>query len=236
MRVTVFTSNQPRHLAFVRKLQHIADVTAIIETMPFAAGANYHASYKSDVMKRYFERVLGAEFKVFGAPYPLKGVEVMPLAMGDASYLEAAYDAATYIVVFGASYIREPCIDWLIKKRAVNIHMGISPEYRGSSCNFWAMYDNRPDLVGASVHLLTKGLDSGPILFHARPQRHDDPFEFTMRAVEAAQDAVCERIVHKTLFDNEPFAQDRAKELKYTRASDFTDEIAAEYLARVDNG
>ena len=45
--------------------------------------------------------------------------------------------------------------------------MGISPYYRGTDCNFWAMYDNNPHLVGSTIHLLTKGLDSGPILYHA---------------------------------------------------------------------
>ena len=30
--------------------------------------------------------------------------------------------------------------------------LGISPQYRGSSCNFWALYDNNPHLVGATMN------------------------------------------------------------------------------------
>ena len=70
-------------------------------------------------------------------------------------------------VVFGSSYIKGDLIDFLVKKKTINIHAGISPYYRGTDCNFWALYDNNPHLVGTTIHLLSKGLDSGPILYHA---------------------------------------------------------------------
>ena len=67
-------------------------------------------------------------------------------------------------IVFGGSYIKGPLVNFLIKKKTFNIHMGISPYYRGTDCNFWALYDNNPHLVGATIHMLSKGLDSGPII------------------------------------------------------------------------
>ena len=36
-------------------------------------------------------------------------------------------------IIFGASYIKGWLAKFLIKKRAINIHMGISPYYRGSA-------------------------------------------------------------------------------------------------------
>ena len=47
--------------------------------------------------------------------------------------------------------------------------MGVSPQYRGSSCDIWAMYDRHPHWVGATLHLLSAGLDSGPMIRPARP-------------------------------------------------------------------
>ena len=44
--------------------------------------------------------------------------------------------------------------------------MGISPYYRGTDCNFWALYDGNPHLVGATIHYLSEGLDSGDIAYH----------------------------------------------------------------------
>jgi methionyl-tRNA formyltransferase len=137
-------------------------------------------------------------------------------------------------IVFGASFIRGPLCEHLVNRRAVNIHMGISPYYRGSATNFWALYDRRPDLVGATVHLLSKGLDSGPMLFHALPAAQAiDPFVYGMRAVEAAHAALIRHIRRGTLLDLQPIEQDRSKQMRYTRNADFSDGIAEEYLSRL---
>ena len=74
-------------------------------------------------------------------------------------------------IFFGSSYIKGPLVNFLIKKKAINIHMGISPYYRGADCNFWAMYDGNSHLVGATIHMLSKGLDSGAILYHAMSKK-----------------------------------------------------------------
>ena len=71
-----------------------------------------------------------------------------------------------------AVYIKGPLVNFLIKKKAINIHMGISPYYRGADCNFWAMYDGNSHLVGATIHMLSKGLDSGSILYHAMSKKN----------------------------------------------------------------
>ena len=64
--------------------------------------------------------------------------------------------------------------------------MGVSPYYRGADCNFWALYDNNPHYVGATIHLLSKGLDSGPILYHALSNRKENVFEYSMSTVVSA--------------------------------------------------
>ena len=68
--------------------------------------------------------------------------------------------------------------DFLLKKKAINIHMGISPYYRGADCNFWAIYDKNPSLVGATIQLLSKKLDYGLILYHETSDFHKDPFVY----------------------------------------------------------
>ena len=111
--------------------------------------------------------------------------------------------------------------------------MGLSPYYRGSSCNFWALYDNKPEYVGSTIHLLSKGLDSGPMLYHAVPNlKNCNPFEFTMKSVEAAQQSLVERISTKQIFEFIPQNQDKTQEIRYTRNSDFTDSVAEEFLNR----
>ena len=111
-------------------------------------------------------------------------------------------------------------------------HMGLSPWYRGSSCNFWALNDGRPDLVGATIHRLSRGLDSGDMLYHARPPvEATDPFVFGMKAVKAAHDSLIERIASGEIATMTPVVQDRGQELRYTRNRDFDDAAAEAYLA-----
>lgn len=241
MRITVFTSNQPRHLALIDSLASIADeVFAIQECNTIFPGQVEDFFRKSPVMQDYFSRVLAAERGVFGeARFPRSNnVRQLPIKMGDASRLDLSSLApamtADVFIVFGASYIKGPLCDALVERRAINIHMGVSPQYRGSSTNFWAMHDRRPEFVGATIHLLSKGLDSGPILFHALPQAAKvDPFVYGMRAVRATQEALVEQIANDQIRDIRPIEQDRSKELRYTRNADFTDEVATEYLARL---
>jgi methionyl-tRNA formyltransferase len=156
------------------------------------------------------------------------------LNLVDPTLLTEALDA-DIIIVFGASYIRKPLVELLLDRDAINIHMGVSPYYRGTACNFWPLYDGAPEYVGATIHLLSRGLDSGPMLFHALPEIGSDDvvdgFQLGMRAVKAAFDNLIPVIRSGRLHEMPRVEQDRTREIRYTRNRDFTDEIAAEYLA-----
>lgn len=240
MRITAFTSNQPRHVALIETLAGVAEtIYAVQECNTVFPGQVPDFFRKSEVMQAYFRRVIAAETQVFGRPrFAPPGALQLPLKMGDLNALELdalapALESDAY-VVFGASFIKGPLCDFLVEHGAYNIHMGTSPYYRGSSTNFWALYDNRPDYVGATIHRLTPGLDSGPMLLHAFPATAaTDPFVLGMQAVKAAHTALVERIRTGEITDYEPVPQDKSLQLRYTRSADFTDEVAREYLSRV---
>lgn len=239
MRITVFTGNQPRHIALIEALATVADeLFAVQECTTVFPGRCADFYRDSAVMRDYFSRVLAAEARRFGRPRPLPApVRSLSLRLGDLSRLplECLGDAlgADRFVVFGASYIRGPLCDFLVSRRAVNLHMGVSPYYRGSSTNFWALYDDRPELVGATIHLLTAGLDSGPILTHALPEPAPwDAFDLGMEAVRCGQAALVELLRQNRLDELTPVVQDHGRQIRYSRAADFTDQVAAEFLAR----
>lgn len=239
MRVTVFTSNQRRHASLIGGLAGIAEsVFAVQEVTTLFPGAVDDFYRKSPVMQTYFARVMAAEEKVFGPPtFTARNVRTIAVKMGDLSslscdWLKECLEADAFIV-FGASFIRPPLVDLLVERRALNIHVGVSPYYRGNSCNFWAAYDNNAEYVGATIHLLTQGLDSGPILCHAFPRFDGESvFEYTMKAVKAAHQGLIARVADGTLNHIEPVPQDKALQLRYSKNSDFRDEVAAEFLSR----
>lgn len=240
MKITVFTSNQPRHLALLSSLASFAEeVYAIQECNTVRPGEVADFFAKSDVMRSYFQRMMAAERAVFGAggfcppPVRQRAIRMGDLNLLDLADLGPALDADVF-VIFGSSYIKGRLAQFLVDHGAYNIHMGTSPYYRGSSTNFWALYDGRPQYVGATIHLLSAGLDSGPILFHALPPAEAmEPFLLGMVAVRAAHQGLVQSLANGTLRAMVPVQQDRGRELRYTRNAEFTDEVAAEYLRRL---
>ena len=90
-------------------------------------------------MQEYFSNVITAERKVFGEiTFLPSNVRTVALKSGDLNMTSKAQIAdalsSDVFVVFGASYIKGWLIDFLVEKNAFNIHMGLSPYYRGSSC------------------------------------------------------------------------------------------------------
>lgn len=237
MKITVFTSNQPRHLHLLNQLSKIADkVYAIQECNTVFPGQVKDFFNNSEVMQEYFNHVIDAEKHVFGNVNFLQdNVKQLVLKMGDLNklnldILHEGLQSDVY-VVFGSSFIKGELIDFLVEKKALNIHMGISPYFRGSSCNFWAPYEGHPELIGATIHMLSKGLDSGDMLYHALPKPDKvDLFTLGMNAVKVAHDSLVERIRNNEIFEYTAIPQNRELEMKYTRNSDFTDEVAKDYL------
>lgn len=238
MTITLFTSNQARHLAFAKTLSMVAEKVFVIqECNTIFPGRVPDFFRKSPVMQDYFSRVLESERRIFGdVTFLPENVFQLAVKMGDLNsmplrLLEPALKSDFY-VVFGASFIKGDLCDYLVSNRAINIHMGVSPFYRGSSTNFWALYDKRPEYVGATIHLLTKGLDSGPILYHALPPVEAyEPFDLGMQSVLSAQKSLASALSSGRILSMPAIQQDKTRQLRYTRNADFTDEVALSYLA-----
>ena len=240
MRITLFSSNQSRHLHLARQLSKEADEVFFVSEVNTLFPGQVNDFFKSSpVMKKYFSNVTSAEKKIFGdINFVPNNVRILPVKSGDLNLLsrEQLYGAlnSTVYIVFGSSYIKGWLVDFLLQHQAINIHMGLSPYYRGSSCNFWALYDYKPSYVGATIHMLSKGLDSGDMLFHCLPKiiEGDTSFDFTMRSVAAAHRGLADGIKRGDLLFRNRVKQNKSDEVRYTRNSDFTDKIASEFLKR----
>ena len=95
------------------------------------------------------------------------------------------------VLVFGTGILREPFLS-AFEGRIVNIHLGLSPYYRGAGTNFWPLVNRQPEYVGATIHYLDAGIDTGPILAHARPhiERGDGPHDVGNKTIVAAAETL----------------------------------------------
>ena len=240
MKITLFTANQNRHNYLVNLLSNNCDELFVVQEnrtiFPGIVPGRYPAT---KTMKEYFNNVVNAQSKIFGNSHingNNKNIHLFPLQSGDLNKCSmdtlSDFLKSDVYVVFGSSYINGDLVDFLVKNKALNIHMGVSPYYRGTDCNFWALYDGNPHLVGATIHMLSKGLDSGPMLYHAMSNIKTNPFEYTMSTVKAAFHSIAERIKDKSIFEIEPIAQDKSKEVRYSKKIEFNEKVVKNYFTK----
>ena len=99
------------------------------------------------------------------------------------------------ICVFGTSLIRGPLLK-MGRLGMANLHGGLSPEYRGADCTFWALYNGEPGKVGCTLHWIDAGIDTGGLIAHVSPEVRpdDDELELFWRAVQTSADAYAELV------------------------------------------
>jgi methionyl-tRNA formyltransferase len=76
-------------------------------------------------------------------------------------------------VVSGAPLLKKLIID-AAEGRIINLHPGYAPEYRGRYGAYWPVYNKEPELVGATVHYVDSGIDTGKILLQQKIAFHPD--------------------------------------------------------------
>ena len=243
MKITLFTANQNRHNYLVNLLSNNCDELFVVQEngtiFPGIVPGHYPVS---EIMKKYFKKVVNAQSKIFGNSHingKNKNIHLFPLQSGDLNKCSidtlSDFLKSDVYVIFGSSYIKGDLVDFLVKNKALNIHMGVSPYYRGTDCNFWALYDDNPHLVGATIHMLSKGLDSGAILYHALSDIKNNPFEYTMSTVKSAFHSLAERIKNQSIFDIKPIIQNKEKGIRYSKKDEFNEEIVKSFLFKTIN-
>lgn len=71
------------------------------------------------------------------------------------------------LIAYGCSIIREP-LPSTFEGRFLNVHLGLSPYYRGSGTNYWPLVNGEPEYVGATFMYMDAGIDTGEIIHQVR--------------------------------------------------------------------
>ena len=91
------------------------------------------------------------------------------------------------VAVFGTSLIRGELLR-AGRLGIANLHGGLSPEYRGADCTFWALYNGEPEKVGCTLHWIDAGIDTGGLIAHVSPKvlPDDDELRLFWRSVQTS--------------------------------------------------
>ncbi|MDC1328955.1 formyltransferase family protein [Pseudomonadales bacterium] len=100
------------------------------------------------------------------------------------------------IIVMGSCLIRREIIS--IAKYIINMHTGLSPYYRGGYTNLWPILNDDYGYFGVTVHTMSSGIDSGEIVYTARPNisLEDNYGSINAKAIILGSDLIVATIKH----------------------------------------
>lgn len=123
---------------------------------------------------RHFEERDATETQFFGNPIrceaPILVVDAQGLNQSESLQFvsKANADAA---LVFGTGLLGKELLAQL-PHNTLNLHLGLSPRYRGAATLFWPFYFLEPAWAGATFHFLVSEPDAGDIVHQVCPPLH----------------------------------------------------------------
>jgi folate-dependent phosphoribosylglycinamide formyltransferase PurN len=190
MKIAIFTRTGCHHTSFINRIQEACDISCVVrESYPkvrFDAGNHKTKNNNSFLNEFHKEYSAGFTFhpKVknyltapFDAVIKKQGVTYLEVACGDLNnklFVEFLKDLQPdIVVVLGSSVIREHIIS-IPNTAMINLHSGISPYYRGTWSYGWPIVNGEPEYIGATIHHVSPGIDSGDIICQTRPVLADN--------------------------------------------------------------
>ena len=197
MRAIVLTSSMRRHAFVANTVADRIEVAGVwCERKSFEPMAAARSSEDGTVIERHFQARDASEqawFAGHDAPHATFR-QVPPNGCNDPAEIEAMRRLAPdVLLVFGTGLLKPALID-CFPGRIVNLHLGLSPYYRGAGTNFWPLVNREPEYCGATIHFLDAGVDSGPMIAHVRPdiRRGDGPHDIGNKVIVAAAAALAD--------------------------------------------
>lgn len=141
------------------------------------------------------------------------------------------------IICFGCSIIGKELINYFDNK-IINLHLGLSPYYRGSGTNVWTLINKEPQLFGATFMILDEGVDTGKIIhqIRARINLNDTPHDIGNRLIKDSAILLL-KIINNFDFKVK-FRRKKLKILKkrYYKTKDFSENNCKDLYMNFKNG
>lgn len=165
MRVVYLTSTGLRHTAFLDSLTTHWRPSLIVREPKKPAPPS-----TSSIVEAYRSTLNESEIRYFGGSrtsrYPCIVTEPGQVCHPDViEKIRAA--KPEILLVFGTSLLDRQVLT-LPSSCALNLHTGITQLLRGVDSYFWAIHDDCPEAIGATVHLIDSSIDGGAVVSQAR--------------------------------------------------------------------
>jgi len=173
-KIIILTSDHLRHKFFVNTLKNYHKVLGVVsESKPITA---YGLKAKEEpIVVDHFKERSEREAAYFGEKnhkFDMEDSAIRSIAFNEANSIETfewikSFSPET-VILFGTAIIKAPLLTFY-KDRIINLHLGLSPYYRGAATNFWPLVNHEPQCVGATIHKAILKVDAGDIFMQVRP-------------------------------------------------------------------
>lgn len=85
-------------------------------------------------------------------------------SINDRSFIDFIKNENPDLIVVNGTRILSKNLLQSITCPIVNVHVGITPQYRGVHGGFWAIKEGNTALFGVTLHYVDSGIDTGPII------------------------------------------------------------------------
>lgn len=215
MKIIIITGSELRHRFFAYKISKSLNLEGIIfeKKSDYQNKLNFEKN-KLKIIQDHFNQRNKSESKYFISAKNFKYKKTLNIEHKESNNPEVFnwinQINPNIILLFGSSIIKDKILE---KYTVINLHLGLSPYYRGSGTNFWPMVENKIECVGATIHLATSKLDAGKILHQTRPiiKRDDSPHDIGNKVIISAIRDIPKIIKKFNNNDLELFEQDLSK-------------------------
>ncbi|MBF0118022.1 MAG: hypothetical protein HQK79_04250 [Desulfobacterales bacterium] len=166
MKVIILSTDTKHHIYFINKLADYFNIEGVIYerkrlVKSYPTGP-FFSQEEDSFEERFFDHRHGGTRSYIVPEIFERLIDVFDINQkGIAEYLKAL-DPDLFIS-FGVGMIK-PHIFNIPRWGTINVHRGISHEYRGLDSDLWAIWQKRFDLIGITVHYVNEALDTGDIL------------------------------------------------------------------------
>ncbi len=241
--IVLITGNGPRHRYFTECLNARFPIAAVWrESVPYPAPA-FASDEERQAWDWFFARRQEHENNILNSgkrPPALNAPQRHSLIERELA-APATWEAIAklrpgFIALFGTSLVPAGFLA-RFPGRVFNLHVGRPAFYRGSSCNFWPIHDRRLECLGAAVHRVDAGIDTGEVIAESGVsfEKQDDEQSLSARTWVVGTELMAEVIA--SWLKGEPLsALAQPSKGKLYRMKDFTPQAVLRVKQMVESG
>jgi methionyl-tRNA formyltransferase len=241
MKIVIFTSNSFRHKFLANSLSKFVDDALIVIECRENDELNY--SYgDNELIMSHFKRRYQTEKEEFGEndEFLSKCIPILHKEVNSEFIFQKIqkYDPDV-MIIFGSSIIKEPLLSLGKKNKFLNLHLGLSPYYKGNATNFWPFVNNELECLGSTILHVDAGIDTGDIITHVKPKIEigDNVHTIGCKIIRESVSKIKEILnLIKNGDEINRVKQWKVNDEKIYRLKDFDEDILKKYLQNIDDG